>query len=227
MHPLTSRNRAICSRTLAGEPKMIVSRSVDASHEKSPSGAWSPCSCHSFVIEWYQSPWAERVAVSASFVGIRHEDLAERAYLGFRHVAVESALLMLVRLPGLPVIVYILAKLRGWAAANKIVAVLGNIRDALWVVCGIPQRRIRLLQGAQLHRNVLVPVVIAFEVEPFVGHSGDKHRPAPHRRWRVNRQHRHRNRPTRRERRRAQSQFQPSTGKLIQHADFFYKPQGL
>ena len=42
------------------------------------------------------------------------------------------------------------------------------------IVGRVPQRRVGLLQGPQLHRDVVVPIVIAFEREPFIRHPGDQ-----------------------------------------------------
>ena len=60
-----------------------------------------------------------------------------------------------------------------WAQPRQ--AVLGRIYDALRDVRGVPQRRIRLLQGAQLHRHVAVLVVIALECVAAYPLSTDSH----------------------------------------------------
>jgi hypothetical protein len=65
---------------------------------------------------------------------------------------------------------------RGRADACEVIAVLGRILDALRVMRRVPQRRIWLLQGVQLHRDVVVPVALALERQPLVGQAGDEDR---------------------------------------------------
>ena len=132
-----------------------------------------------------------------------------------------------MRLPGLPVDIHQLAHARSRAEADEMIAVPGRIHDALRVIRRIPQRRVRLLQGLQLHRDVVILVVLALESQPCVRQPGheDGQRlvedgarlssidpevaqligrdPAP------------------------DAEIQASAREVVQHADFLDEPQGV
>ena len=65
----------------------MVSAWVDVSQEKRLSGMWSSWSCHSLVIDRYQSPWAARVAASASASVSAMNDLADDTHLELERTA--------------------------------------------------------------------------------------------------------------------------------------------
>src|SRR5713101_7624289 len=81
-----------------------------------------------------------------------------------------------MRFPGLPVHIYLLAQERGRTQAHEMVAIAGRIPDALWIVCGVPKRRVGLLQGMELHGDIVVAVVLALERQPLMRHPGNENR---------------------------------------------------
>jgi hypothetical protein len=81
-------------------------------------------------------------------------------------MAIESARLMPVSVPGVPVRIGVLAHHRSGAEADEIEAVPPGKFDTGRGVRRVPQRRIRLLQRMQFDRDVLVTVVRSLEVQP-------------------------------------------------------------
>gem|GEM_PF-6789272 len=105
-------------------------------------------------------------------IAVGYEHLADDPHLGRGHVAIEPVRRLAMRLPGLPVRIHKLAHTRSRAEADEMVAVPGRIHDALRVIRGIPQRRVWLLQGMQLHGDVVILVVLALEGQPRLRQPG-------------------------------------------------------
>lgn len=147
---------------------MMVSCWVEASQEKMPSGVWSLWSCQSLVMEWYQFPWAVRVAASASSSVSATHNWRSIPTLGAATWPLSRSGPCRCVSRSLPIHVHQLTDACGWAETDEMVAMPGGIDDALRLARSVPQRRIRLLQGMEFHRYIMVLVVLACERQSLV-----------------------------------------------------------
>jgi hypothetical protein len=188
---------------------------------------WSPWSCHSFVIERYQSRWGCTGRRQSFVVAIGYDDLPQDADSGRRHMRIDPARVTAVRFPRLPIQIDMLAHCSSGAEADEIVAVPGRILYAFGVVRRIPQRRIGPLQWLKFHRHRIIPVMPACKRQPFAAEPGEKHRQRliEHRAGVVGID------PMItqfvRDDAAANPQFQPPTRDLVEHRNFFDQPQRI